>query len=224
MILPLQESPNSGAKSYLFQSANASRFEPRPRLCYPVPMSTATLEKQQLISADQFFDMPDNDLAELIDGVIVPMNAPGAEHGFIEAKITARLFVHAEANKLGRVISGEAGIFIRRNPDRIRGVDVAFISYERSPNRPPSQYLTVAPELIVEIVSPTDRWSGINEKLADYFSIGVNEVWVVEPQNETIHRYKSRSDVEILYYSDTITGSGLLSDFSLKLADLFADN
>jgi Uma2 family endonuclease len=125
--------------------------------------------------------------------------------------------------KLGRVNSGEVGIYIRRNPDRIRAADIAFISKERSPHKPRKGFLDVAPELVVEVISPTDRWEDVRQKLEDYFSIGVQRVWVVEPENRAVLVYRSATEMQRLGEGDTLAGEGALEGFTLPVASLFEE-
>ena len=123
---------------------------------------------------------------------------------------------------LGTVLGGEVGIYIRRNPDRIRAADVAFVSKQRLPVVP-SRYLDVAPELIIEILSPGDRWQDVRQKLEDYFSIGVDQVWIVEPDNQTVLAYTSPTTLEKFGLNDTVPGFGPLDGFTLSVAALFAN-
>lgn len=142
-------------------------------------MVAATLEATTAtITGDELFALGDIGPAELIDGRIIPMSPTGGEHGRLESELAALLREHVRQRRLGWVLAGEAGIYTRRNPDRVRGMDVAFISAARLP-RLPAGFLTVAPELVVEIVSPTDRWSDVQAKVEEYLAIGVDVVWVV---------------------------------------------
>ncbi len=110
----------------------------------------------------------------------------------------------------------------RRAPDTVRAVDVAFISRIRQPKRP-TTFLTAAPELVVEIVSPSDRWDGIRQKLAEYFAAGVERVWIVEPGPRTVLVFRAVTAFSELGEGDTLRGEGVLSGFELPLAELFAE-
>src|SRR5262249_54264386 len=87
-----------------------------------------------LITGHALARMPDHELTELLDGRIVPLSPTNPEHGRIEASVSRALGNFVSVQKLGLVLSGEVGIFTKRNPDRVRGADVVFIShaqYER---------------------------------------------------------------------------------------------
>ncbi|MGQ0604165.1 MAG: Uma2 family endonuclease [Anaerolineales bacterium] len=127
-------------------------------------------------------------------------------------------------NKLGKVRVGEVGIYIRRNPDTVRGADVVFISNERYAKRQrQGGFLDVAPDLIVEIMSPDDRWQYVNEKLRDYFSIGVRLVWVANPAEPAVYAYRSLTDVRRFGPEDTLSADEVLPGFSVPVALLFED-
>jgi len=176
----------------------------------------------KLITGEELLAMGDIGPCELIDGRIVPMSPTGGEHGNIEIILGFALKVFAQHRKLGWVMSGEVGIYTRRHPDRVRGADIVFVSRERLP-KPPEGFLEIAPELIVEIISPSDRWSDMRRKLDEYFAIGVQQVWAVEPDNRTVLVYQTPTSFRELAESGTLVGEGVLEGFSLPVADLFAE-
>jgi Uma2 family endonuclease len=185
-------------------------------------MVAATLEATTAtITGDELFALGDIGPAELIDGRIIPMSPTGGEHGRLESELAALLREHVRQRRLGWVLAGEAGIYTRRNPDRVRGMDVAFISAARLP-RLPAGFLTVAPELVVEIVSPTDRWSDVQAKVEEYLAIGVDVVWVVEPERRRVLVYRGGLAPEALGEDDILRGDGLLAGLEIALAELFA--
>jgi len=82
-------------------------------------------------------------------------------------------------------------------------------------------YLDVAPELIVEILSPDDRALEVTQKLRDYFSIGVRLVWVIDPDQRIVYAYRSLTDVRAFTESDTLTAEEVLPEFAVPVANLF---
>lgn len=185
----------------------------------------AVLGKTQevLISGEELFHRPDLEPCELVEGRIVPKVPTGSLHGELEALLTVPLFAWAKASGRGRVLTGEVGIYIRRNPDTVRAADVLFISNERFAKRGRPGYLDVAPELVVEVLSPDDRWSEVTAKLDDYFSAGVSAVWVVDPERRRVSAYRSPSSARSLGVGETLEDPEILPGFSLPLADLFRD-
>jgi Uma2 family endonuclease len=182
-----------------------------------------TLAKEGLITGEELLNMGDIGPCELIDGRIVPLTPTGGEHGRLEVNLAFELRKFSEQGGLGWTLSGEVGILIHRNPDRVRGADVAFASRDRTPEGPPKGFLEFAPELVAEIVSPTDRWQEMRAKLNDYFSIGVQQVWIVEPDTRSVLVYRSPTEAAKLGEEDTLHGEGILTGFSLPVARLFRD-
>ena len=147
---------------------------------------------------------------------------PGYEHGLIETKIVSILYNFVQQHNLGHVMSGEAGVYTHRDPDTVRGMDAAFISDQRLAQAKSKSYLDVAPELLLEILSPSDLWSEVNDKLAEYFAIGVQLVWIVNPKRQEVHAYRSPTELEILTAPDTLSGGEVLPGFTIGVAELFA--
>jgi Uma2 family endonuclease len=174
-----------------------------------------------LITGAELLEMGDIGLCELVEGRISAMVPPGGEHGRIETRLSRYLDVFAETHDLGWVMSGETGIYTRRDPDTVRGMDVAFISKQRLPDGPGVGYLETAPELVVEIVSPSDRWQNIEDKISEYLAIGVEQVWVVDPRQRAVFVSSSPKERRRFDVGETLQGAGVLEGFSLTVAALF---
>ncbi len=144
-------------------------------------------------------------------------------HGFVECNIGAALRDFVRPRKLGRVLTGEVGIFTRRDPDTVRGADVAYLSGERLALVRSSSFLDVTPEIVVEVLSPDDRWSGVTEKLAEYFAIGVGMVWVADPRKQRMHVYRSLTSIEIFDNQSELSGEGVLPGFRLPVSEIFTE-
>jgi Uma2 family endonuclease len=162
---------------------------------------------------------------ELIEGRIIEMGQDwtGDEHAAIESNIGAELRQYARQTQSGKVRVGEIGIYISRNPDTVRAADALFISNERYAQKKSDGALDVAPELVVEIMSPDDRWSEIEEKMREYFSIGVKLVWIVNPKSRKVLAYRSLTDVHEFTSHDEITADDVLPGFKAKVSLFFED-
>ncbi len=178
--------------------------------------------EEKLISGEDALEMGIAVPFELVNGRIVYMDHTGDEHGIQEAEIARHLGNFNAARKLGWVLTGEVGVYTRYNPDTVRAVDVIYISRARLPF-PTGKALKVAPELVVEIVSPTDRWRVVRDKIEEYFAIGVERVWIVEPEAKTILVYRTPVDLIKLTQNDILQGEGVLEGFALPLVELFVD-
>jgi Uma2 family endonuclease len=184
-------------------------------------LDQVTLTKIKFISGEDLAEMGNLGRCELVEGRIVPMAPTGDEHGGVEVNIGAVLREFVRTHKMGKVRGGEVGIYIRRNPDTVRGADVLFISNERYAQKKSLSFLDVAPELIVEILSPHDSWSDVTQKLREYFAIGVLLVWVVDPPARTVYAYRSMTEIREFSEHDHLPGDEVLPGFSVKVAELF---
>jgi|SRR5436305_1491955 len=186
-------------------------------------MTLPQRRQDQLITGEELFRMPDLGPCELVEGRIVPMSPTGYPHGRIEARVTGRLLAYAEQNGRWEVQAGEVGVFIRRHPDTVRAADVLFISKERLARCESTGYLDVAPELVVEILSPNDPWSDMMEKLNDYFSAGADAVWVLDPRRKEVFSYRSLTEVQRFGEDQTLTDEEILPGFGLPISELFRE-
>ncbi len=184
----------------------------------------APLQTEKRVTAEEALAMGDIGPYELVEGRIVPMSPTGHQHARYEVKFTRYLDAFVSGRKLGYVMSGEVGIYTHRNPDTVRGADVAFVSHEQyAQQKRESGFLNITPELVVEILSPDDRWSDVTQKLRECFSIGVRLVWVADPAARTIYAYRSLTDVREFTESGTLTGDDVLPGFSVPVANLFEE-
>ncbi len=175
----------------------------------------------RLITGEELLAMGDIGRCELVEGRIVMLSPVGYPHGIIEGNFFAALREFVASRKLGVVMVGETGIYTRRKPDTVRGADVLFVSNERFAKAKSKGFLDVAPDLVVEVMSPDDRWSEINRKLAEYFAVGVRLVWVADPDSKIVFAYRSMTDVRQFTEKDLLTSDDVLPGFSVSVTDLF---
>lgn len=179
--------------------------------------------EEQLITAEELAAVGDGGRCELVKGRIVVMSPTGDVHGGCEAAIAYHLGVYARSTGTGRVRTGEVGIITGRNPDTVRGADAVYISADRLAMKRSRSYLDVAPELVVEVLSPDDRWTDLIQKLREYFGIGVQVVWVADPAAHTVLAYKSLTAVREFGVGDLLADEDVLPGFAVPVADLFED-
>jgi Uma2 family endonuclease len=178
---------------------------------------------QKLITADEFFlmpDPPDGSKQELVRGEIVAMAPPGFRHGFLQGRAYRLLDAFVTAHRLGRV-TVESGVVTERDPDTVRGPDVAYWSYERLPaDQQPVGYPEVAADLCVEILSPNDRPGKLREKVREYFTRGVRMVWLIDPEDRNVWVYRGPGPARVFHDDTTLTGEDVLPGFSCPVAEL----
>jgi Uma2 family endonuclease len=178
-------------------------------------------DQVQLLTGDEVFAMGDIGRSELINGRLIVMSPASYSHGIVENNFGAKLGNFAKHQQFGQVLTGDIGIYITRNPDTIHAADVAYISNERFAQVQSKSYLDVAPELIVEVLSPDDAWSDVMDKLADYFAIGVQAVWIADPKRAQIFAYRSLTDVQLFTQEQEISGGTILPGFNAAVAGFF---
>lgn len=174
------------------------------------------------MTADDLWRMPGNGrLHELVRGELREMAPAGFDHGAVTITIGSLLLVHVKANKLG-VVGAETGFVLARNPDVVRGADAAFVASKRiPPTGRPVKYWEGAPDLAVEVLSPTDTVEAIEEKVDDYLAAGTRLVWVAHPRRRTMTVYQPGAKPVILDESDTLDGGDVVPGFSCVVARLF---
>lgn len=176
-----------------------------------------------LLTADDLLRLDDEVRGELIRGVFCKMTPPGHEHGRVVALLTHELVAHVAVCRLG-VVVGESGVHLEHEPDTVRAPDIAFTLAERLPaGRANHRYAQTVPDLVVEVVSPSDRRSAVRDKARMWLSFGVQLVWVVFPASRTVEVHRADADaVETLTEVDSLDGTSVLPGFAYPLERLFA--
>lgn len=182
-------------------------------------MSTAT----QLLTADDLWNMPDHGgHAELVRGELRPLSPAGYNHGAVTVLLTARLFNHIHAHRLGDVLAAETGFIIARDPDTVRAPDIAFVRRQRiPPEGRPIKFWDGAPDLAVETMSPSDTVFELDEKVREWLETGTRLVWVVNPKQRTVTVYRPDNSAQILTTADTLSGEDVVPGFEIPIAELF---
>ena len=170
------------------------------------------------MTAAELLQIPDTH-AELVRGVLVVREPPGLRHGRIALDLGRRLADHVDANHLGRVYV-ESGFKLTSNPDTVRGPDVAFISQSRLPEPEPVGYPALAPDLVVEILSPGDRPGEVLGKVADWLSAGTRLVWVVDPERGLARVYRADGAEAIVTADQVLQGEDVVPGFVCPLATI----
>jgi Uma2 family endonuclease len=160
---------------------------------------------------------------ELIKGVLKVMSPTKPLHGVICARLAARLVSFVEEHDLGEVFGAETGFLIEVDPDTVVGADAAFVSHERLATVETfEKFFPFAPDLAIEVLSPSNTVQETDEKINFYFAGGSRAVWVFNPKRRTVAVYRSPFDVRILSEQETLEGGEVLPQFKLDLAKLFA--
>jgi Uma2 family endonuclease len=174
------------------------------------------------VTVAELASMPDDGKRyELIDGELHMMSPAGNVHGRITARITAALWRHVEENDLGEVYAAETGFLLSLVPDTVRAPDVAFVRQERLENIGDVEgYLPLAPDLVVEVVSPNDRFTAVEAKANTWLDAGSQMVVVVDPGTRTIRVYRRTDCIAILRETDELDASDVVLGWKIPVADL----
>ena len=187
---------------------------PLPHYTRPMP-STAPMTAEELLRFQ-----PPHKRTELVDGVMLVREPAGFRHGVIASVIGARVRNHVVQHELGVTVAAETGFILRRDPDTVRAPDVAFISRDRLPPQDTRGFAELAPDLVVEVLSPDDQPGEVLAKCADWLRAGCRLVWVVEPERRAVRVYRAAGSVAVVGESGVVDGEDVLPGFSCAVAEM----
>ena len=184
--------------------------------------------ERQVISAEGFLKIVGNSeygdrIVELVEGEIVEMPLPNGEHGEVLAILTVKIGHYVLEKELGRVTTGDAGFILERNPDgrdTVRGMDLAFISKSKAPAPLPNTLLEFAPDLAVEVISPSNEAADIRLKIRQLLDAGTTLVWIVYPELRIVDVH-TRDGATTLNAADTLSGGDVLPGFEIPVREIF---
>ena len=146
------------------------------------------------------------------------MSPAGGRHGEIVLRLAARLLGFVAERKLGHVFDGQTGF---RFPDRnLRSPDVSFVATDRLPEGVPTGFVHVAPDLAVEVLSPSDRAADLAHKVAEYLAVGVRLVWVIDLEKGTAVLYRPGTPPRTVRQDGVLDGEDVLPGFACPLTAL----
>jgi Uma2 family endonuclease len=174
------------------------------------------------VTADELFHLKlPGKRAELVNGRLVVREPAGFRHGRIAWKLAARLSEHVESQDLGILCAAETGFLLTRDPDTVRAPDIAFISRDRIPEPEPVEYAELAPDLVVEVLSPDDRPGAVLAKVRDWLDAGTRLVWVVDPARRHVRVFRRDGSESVLAGTDRLDGEDVIPGFSCDVESLF---
>lgn len=186
---------------------------------------SAVLENPQtkLMTSDELLIMPNSRWGyELVRGKLKKYMPAGNLHGIIASKIGRIIGNFVDENDLGVVVAAETGFKIFQNPDTVRAPDSAFIGKEKlAKHGITEKFFPDAPDLAVEVVSPSDKKKDIEEKIQDYLAAGVKLIWTIYPQKQIVVVHRQSKVVSILFETDEFEGEDVLPNFHFPLEKLF---
>lgn len=183
-----------------------------------------TVVTKRLMTGKELMDLPDDGHRyELVKGELCTMTPAGRKHGEIAMTLGIMLGNYVRSHGLGTVCAAETGFYLSRDPDTVRAPDVSFVAQERIPAEADvNDYWPIAPDLAVEVVSPSDQTAEVLAKVSEYLKAGTRLVWVVYPQTQTIVVYRPSAEVRLLSVGDMLEGEDVVPGFACPVAEVFA--
>lgn len=176
-----------------------------------------------LMTADELLVTPfPNKRTELVRGVLVVREPAGFRHGVVSATLTKLLAHHVDSNRLGLVLAAETGFKLATDPDTVRAPDVAFVSRARLPDPAPLGYPALAPDLVVEVLSPDDRSGETLTKVGEWLTAGSQLVWVVDPAHRLARVYRADGSETVVAEADALEGEDVVPGFSCRLGEILS--
>lgn len=175
------------------------------------------------MTADELLRLPDDGMRhELIYGELRTMAPAGSGHGWVALNAGASLREHVRAWGSGRAFAAETGFLLARDPDLVRAPDAAFACQERLPAAGDgTDYFPGAPDLAIDVVSPNDRPSEIEDKVATWLAYGTRMVIVVYPRSRTARVHRPGLPPHDVAETDAIDGADVVPGWTLPLHELF---
>jgi Uma2 family endonuclease len=183
----------------------------------------ATAEMVEPMTAEQFGRRPDPGYPEeLVRGRVVAMSAPDRRHGYVCGKAVMIFGSFVDTRNIGRVMCNDSGVITERDPDTVRGADVAYYSYSRlAKGTLPTGYGPEVPELVVEVRSASDRWREILDKVSEYLNAGVLVVVVLDPGPQVAQVFSADDPPRTLTTEEELVLPGVLDDFRVRVGRFF---
>ena len=187
----------------------------------PPPAQPATAVK--LMTADEFMAGPGGEPGyDLLDGIVTEVPMPHRFRGFIVTNAVRALGNFVDDNDLGRVASADTRVRVGRDPDRLRGADVLYASYDSLPRGPiPDGVMDPPFELVVQVRSPSATWSDEARKCFEYLDAGVRAVVLLDIDTRTASVFRTDAVQEVFHAADTLTLPDVLPGFAVPVDRLF---
>ncbi|HLX64141.1 MAG TPA: Uma2 family endonuclease [Planctomycetota bacterium] len=165
----------------------------------------------------------DDGKCELVNGELICMSPAGPDHGDQTLSFGAEVQLFVKRRKLGKCYDGQTGFWMKS--DNLRSPDISYIPNERLPLLEKARsgaFYFGAPDLVVEVLSITERPKDIADNLRDYFESGTRLAWLLVSFTKTVRVYRDPVKFKLLRVGDTLTGEDVLPGFKIALAKIFS--
>ncbi len=177
----------------------------------------------RLMTADELLAMPDDGgIYELVRGELISMSPSAYLPAVVAGRTLATLGGFVLSRRLGEVGTAEGGFYLFRDPDTVRAPDVWFVRASRVlTGEATRHFFGGAPDLAIEILSPSDRYVDVMAKVCEYIAAGSELVWVIDPFGRTAAVFGANRRAELLDEDGMLNGGDVIPGFSVALRDLF---
>lgn len=188
------------------------------------------VETPRTMTAEELLAMPDDGVerwlirGELRENLESDMNRRNPDHSGTMTRVAAFLdaWLRSRPQPRGRVYTGDAAFKLRPDSPTLVGIDVAYVSAElRAKTLKGSKIIEGVPIVAVEIFSPSDLHANVSEKIQEYLDVGVQVVWIVDPDFETVTAFTANDEPKLFSRGQELTAEACLPGFKVRVAELF---
>lgn len=177
----------------------------------------------RLMTADELLELTGPERYELLRGELLEMSPTGWEHTNIGYRIGRIVGNFVYDHNLGDLATADGGFRLESDPDTVFSPDFAFVRADRLP--PPSErigFLSLAPDLVVEVLSPSDRPGQVATKISTYQVFGVQTIWLVDPREQSVTVYALGQVPYRVAADETLDGGDVLPGFAVQVGEFFS--
>ena len=187
---------------------------------------TATITTKKLMTAEEFCDWvhqpeQENKWFELVRGEVIELSSPTKPHGAVCMTVGYLLTAYSYQRGIGYLTCNDSGVILERDPDTVRGPDVAFYEDANTFAELHPKYGEVPPRLAIEVLSPNDRANKVLRKINDYLRCGVELVWIIDPEIRTVTTHQPGKPQVELTENQELTGEEILPGFRCLVSEFF---
>lgn len=185
--------------------------------------SVETTTEQKIWTDEEFMALPEDGRYELVDGEVIEIGNSGMEHGYLASILNFHLSRCILPKKLG-VLCDSSTAFAMKTGNK-RSPDIGFVAKARLQGlkRLPKGFFQGAPDLAVEVISPSNTFEEIHNKLVEYFDNGCRLAWVIHPDEQSVLVYRQPQPDRLLKLADSLDGEEVVPGFTLPVSELFAE-
>jgi len=183
---------------------------------------TKTNARTKLVTAEQLYKLPDDPFNELYDGVLMVREASGVLSSNIATELAITLGLHVRTYALGRIFAADLHCILSRNPDTVLAPDLSFVARTRLIyGQNWEKFLEGAPDLAVEVLSPSNRLAAQQRKVQRYLAAGTSLAWIIQPRTRSAYVYRKDGTTSYVPSDGMLDGEDVVPDFRCALASLF---